>query len=216
MVKGISNPAEYEAWYHTPRGVWISNIEFSLLMKLLPPSPRGTLLDVGCGTGHFSRLFAETGFEVTGVDPDRTALSFARSYGARVSYLEGGAPALPFPDRAFDWCSAITSLCFVKNPVRALVEMWRVSRHGVLLGLLNRRSLLYLTKHERGAYRGARWDTVADVVEWCGALMPSPDVTVRSAVWLPGGGHLARKLEPCMPAQPCLGGFLGVGLNKEK
>jgi SAM-dependent methyltransferase len=215
-VTGISDPAEYEAWYHTPRGAWISSIEFSLLMKLLPPSPRGSLLDVGCGTGHFSRLFANTGLEVTGVDPDHNALCFSRSYGARVSYVEGSATDLPFPEMAFDWCASVTSLCFVEKPVRALDEMWRVSRRGIILGLLNRRSLLYLKKHNRGAYRGARWDTVADVDGWCEVLMPSPDVTVHSSVWLPGGGHLARKLEPWMPTQPCWGGFLGVGLIKGK
>ena len=172
------------------------------------------MLDVGCGTGHFSRQFAGAGFQVTGVDPDRTALSYAQHYDSRVSYLEGGATALSFPDSCFDWCSAVTSLCFVENPVRALEEMWRVSRRGVNLGLLNRRSLLYLMKHEHGAYRGARWDTVSDVVGWCGALMPSPAISTRSAVWFPGGGYLARKLESWMPAQPCMGGFLGVAIFK--
>lgn len=214
-MAGINDPAGYEAWYHTPRGAWVSSIEFSLLMKLLPRSPEGTLLDVGCGTGHFSRLFAHTGLDVTGVDPDHNALCFARSCGTRVSYVDGDASALPFPENSFDSCCAITSLCFVEDPVSALKEMWRVSRRGVILGLLNRHSLLYLRKHGHGAYRHARWDTIYDAHDWCRELNLDVDITFSSAVWIPGGGHLARTLEPWMPRKPCWGGFLGVGLTKE-
>ena len=211
----ISDPAEYDAWYHTPRGMWISDIEFSLLMKLMSPLSKGSLLDVGCGTGHFSRLFAQTGFGVTGIDPDSKALSFAESLDSQVRYVKGDVTELPFPDKAFDVCCAVTSLCFVSEPVRALEEMWRVSRRGVILGLLNRHSLLYFKKHEHGAYRGARWDVIAEVREWCRELTPLPEITVYSAVWFPGGGWLACTLEPWMPNKPYCGGFLGIGLTKK-
>lgn len=161
MTDIITDPAAYEAWYHTPRGAWIGKIESALLLHLLQPHPGQTLLDVGSGTGYFSRRFTAAGLRVTGVDPDREMLHYARALEDGVEYLEATALHLPFADRSFDYCTAVTSLCFIAEPEQALAEMWRVSRHGVVLGLLNRHSLLYHLKHGRGAYRGARWDSVA-------------------------------------------------------
>lgn len=49
-MKSITDPAAYEAWYHTPRGHWIGDLEFILLQNLLRPEADASLLDVGCGT----------------------------------------------------------------------------------------------------------------------------------------------------------------------
>jgi hypothetical protein len=40
-------PADYDAWYDTPRGRWIGETEFSLLHHLLAPQPGETLLENG-------------------------------------------------------------------------------------------------------------------------------------------------------------------------
>lgn len=45
-------PEQYDNWYATSRGRWISEREFTLLMALLRPTPGASLLDIGCGTGH--------------------------------------------------------------------------------------------------------------------------------------------------------------------
>jgi len=71
-------PDEYEAWYHTPRGAWISDTEFSLITRLLQPRHDQSLLDVGCGTGHFTRRFASLGLRTTGIDNDPFMIAFAR------------------------------------------------------------------------------------------------------------------------------------------
>ncbi|MDA3868434.1 MAG: hypothetical protein PF589_00485 [Gammaproteobacteria bacterium] len=39
-------------------------------------------------------------------------------------------------------------------------------------------------------------------------------MTIRTAVWLPGGGRLARGLETLLPARLRWGGFLAIGLHK--
>jgi len=46
---------------------WRYFLELGALMALLPPPP-GRLLDLGCGTGWTSRIFAKRGYEVVGVD----------------------------------------------------------------------------------------------------------------------------------------------------
>ena len=152
------NPSEYEAWYQTARGSWIAGREFDLMRRLLGPPAGATLLDVGCGTGHFSRRFAAAGLRVTGLDPDPAMLGHARSLGGGVSYLLGTGTALSFGDNAYDYVTAVTSLCFIADPERALREMWRVARRAVLLGLLNRRSL---SNPRRGSRRAAPYSCLA-------------------------------------------------------
>ena len=188
-MKSIIDPATYEAWYHTARGQWISDHEFYLMQHLLMAKEDATLLDIGCGTGHFSRRFARLGLSVTGIDPDPATLKFARTKGEDVRYMQGSALQLPFPDYSFDYTVAVTSFCFIAAPSQALQEMWRVSRHGLVIGLLNRHSLLHMRKQGRGSYLGARWDTVGEVLnEWLPALSPPPtEIVVRSAIFLPIG-----------------------------
>ncbi len=208
-------PAAYEAWYHTRRGRRIGTQEFALLWRLLQPAPGSRLLDVGCGTGYFSRRFAAAGLQVTGLDPDSAMLDFARQRDEGIDYVEAGAEALPFADCAFDYCSAITSLCFVPQPQAALQEMWRVARYGVVLGLLNRHSLLYWQKRHSPGYAGARWDSWREVRRWSKALVPAP-VRLRHAttVFLPGGTRRVGGMERLLPSRLPWGGFLAVALFK--
>ncbi|NOR40816.1 MAG: methyltransferase domain-containing protein [Gammaproteobacteria bacterium] len=210
----MHNQASYEAWYHTPPGAWIGDTEFSLLQSLLRPKPGARLLDVGCGTGWFSRRFAGHGLQVTGIDSDPKAIAYARSLGGELSWTKASATALPFAVNSFDYCAAITSLCFIDDVHQAVQEMWRVSRYGMVLGLLNRHSLLYCQKHGRGSYSGARWDTRADVKTWAIRLQPAPYMKTAYAIFLPGGGTIARMTEKVLP--PCIpyGGFFAVVLNK--
>ncbi|MAT66038.1 MAG: methyltransferase type 11 [Gammaproteobacteria bacterium] len=210
-------PAEYEAWYHTPRGRWIAGREAALLLRLLRPQPGASLLDAGCGTGHFSRRFARAGLNVTGADPDPAMLAYARTHsaGPDLDYVRADARALPFPDASFDYTAAVTSLCFVPEPVKALQELWRVSRRGVVLGLLNRRSLLRRHKQGRGGYRGARWDDWREVRQWLAALEPPPAYQrQRTAIFFPDGGAPARLVEAVLPGWLPWGGFLGVVLRR--
>lgn len=210
----IRNVANYEAWYHTPRGAWIGDREFSLMMSLLQPVHGATLLDVGCGTGYFSRRFATAGLRVAGIDPDPAAIAFARSRSADCEYIQGSATNLPFDDSTFDYCAAITSLCFISNVAQAVQEMWRVSRRGMVLGLLNRLSLLYRQKHGQGSYAGARWDTASEVNRWIATLNNGLVPRLAYAVFLPSGGKIARVIEARLPQSLPFGSFLAVALEK--
>jgi SAM-dependent methyltransferase len=51
-------PAEYDAWYDSPRGRWIGSTELRLVCRRLRMTPGTSLLDVGCGTGGFTRRLA--------------------------------------------------------------------------------------------------------------------------------------------------------------
>jgi len=206
-------PDEYDAWYQTPRGRWIGETEYRLLRELLAAAPGTTVLDVGCGTGYFTRQLAADGLEVTGIDPDPGVIRYAQSRAvAGERYRVADARQLPFPDRYFDSCVAITSLCFIREQEKALAEMARATRRRIALGLLNRRSLLYWQKGRhggRGAYQGARWHTAREArALLAGANLKN--IAVRSAIYLPGGGSVARVAEVFMPRRIACGGFLLV------
>jgi ubiquinone/menaquinone biosynthesis C-methylase UbiE len=58
MVLACMNPEDYDGWYDTPRGRWIGNTEVAWLNELLASRTGESLLDVGYGTGWFTRRFA--------------------------------------------------------------------------------------------------------------------------------------------------------------
>lgn len=209
-------PKTYDAWYRTPRGAWIGEREYRLLRCLLAPPPGATLLDVGCGTGYFTRRFALDGANVTGIDRDPAMIAYARTRQAGgETYFTGDALALPFPDDAFDCCMAVTSLCFIPDQRAAIAEMLRVTRRRLVLGLLNRRSLLFLGKGRnggRGAYRGAHWHTARAIRRLC-ADLPVRNLEIRSGIYLPAGGGFARLIERLVPSRLLLGGFLAVAFD---
>lgn len=214
MNKGDNIPAVYDAWYQSARGRWIGQQEFSTLLKLFTPEAGQTLLDVGSGTGYFSQCFYQSGLQVMGLDPDSAMIDFAKAKESQIKYIEGNALALPFADNSFDYCSAITSLCFVSKPEQALAEMWRVSHKAVILGLLNRHSLLYYMKRNSKGYQGARWDNLKNVRQWVKNLKPAARLNFRSVIWLPSGGTFSRIVENIAPEHYPYAGFLAVVLEK--
>jgi SAM-dependent methyltransferase len=75
---------------------------------------RGSLLDVGCGTGRHAREFAAWGWQVTGVDVSADMIALARERtppGLRVSYATGRAAEFDL-GRQF---SAVVSLFHVAS-----------------------------------------------------------------------------------------------------
>ncbi len=209
------DPADYEAWYHTARGNWIAGIEWKLLLDLMQPETNATLLDVGCGTGYFTRRFAELGLSITAVDPNQAVLSYARQQGEGIDYLQADALSLPFPDKSFDYVSAITSLCFVEPPQQAMQEMWRVTRRGLVLGLLNKHSLLYWQKRYSYSYKGARWDRNNILRKWVGNLNPQPlRVSDASGVLVANGGKLSRLVENTLGKVLPFGAFIAMYMEK--
>lgn len=208
---------DYDAWYRTPRGAWIGDLEYRLLRRILDPERGASILDVGCGTGYFSRRFAHDGHALTGIDLDPAMVGFANAQAAGGErYAAADALALPFADGCFDYCVSVTALCFVRDEPKALVEMVRVARRGVVLGLLNRHSLLYWQKGRHGgsgAYRGAHWHTAREARSLM-ARLPVDVPRIRSAVFLPSAKAAGRCIEAQISNGVLLGGFLAIAANK--
>lgn len=205
--------ASYDQWYDTPRGRWIGRREAELVLAHLQPRRGESLLEVGCGTGYFTRtLAAGLDGRVTGVDisPERVAYARGRD-GGRASYALADACTLPFPNASFDLVMSITALCFIADEVQALREMLRVARRRVVIGLLNRHSLLWLEKSRGagGGYQGARWHTPREAMNLFRGI-PVRHLQVCTGIQFPRGGPLARLVERAWPESLSFGGFLLV------
>ncbi len=151
--------SHYEAWYETTEGRRADVQEKELLAKLLAGSPQAdTLLEIGCGTGHFSRWFSGLGLTVTGLDLSPAMLAQALGEDGTVAYVYGDAYQLPFTDGAFDLVALVTTLEFLTEPEIALREAARVARQGLLLGVLNRWSLMGLQRRLAALFQPTIFD----------------------------------------------------------
>jgi ubiquinone/menaquinone biosynthesis C-methylase UbiE len=129
----------YEAWYATARGRRADLAERALLERLLAPfATAQSALEVGCGTGHFTRWLAGRLPLVVGLDRAPAMLAEARRHHPRLRLVQGDAHHLPVRSRAVDLGLFALTLEFVDDPAVALAEAVRVSRRGVLVVALNR------------------------------------------------------------------------------
>lgn len=219
---------EYESWYTSPCGTFAVAREKLLLDHLIAPWPRRgqRLLEIGCGLGLFLEGFWQAGFDVAGIDPCPELLTAARHrLGRRADLYLGHAEALPFEDREFDYAVLLTVLEFCDNPLRAVKEAVRVARKGVLVGFLNRRSLLYQShgrhwpwqpKGGGGLLHQARWFSWPEI--WEMTLDTAGLRPFRARSVLAGPPCTWRESSPCRQLNSLLlppgwGAYSGISIE---
>ena len=104
-------------------------------LRAIPIPRRGTVLEVGCGTGVIVRDLARLvgpGGRVAGIDPSRAVLAAARRLcrGMGITLRHADGARLPFADDGFDVTLAVTVLLHVADPGAVVREMTRVTRAG--------------------------------------------------------------------------------------
>ena len=203
--------AHYEEWYATPEGRRADALEKASLRRLLAwfPHPR-RVLEVGSGTGHFTRWLSGQGLAAAGVDRSPAMLARARSLGGFL-LVRADALRLPFADGAFDLVAFITTLEFLEWPGEALAEALRVAQQGLLLGVLNRWSVLGLHRWLVGLF----WPTVYDAARFYGVgdlrrLLRSVAGEKARIAW---HTTLFPRWWPCPQASLPWGGFVGMALT---
>ena len=183
----------YDSWYAGRRGAMYDRLEKELIVNFLPAEAEGKkLLEVGCGTGHWSRFFSEYGFAVTGVDVSERMIDVAKGKNiSNASFEVADGHLLPFGDGTFDLTTAITTLEFVGDTNAVLLEMIRCTRKPgrILLGVLNGLSKVnrQRAKSPESPYATARLFSPAEFKE---LLQPYGQVEITVGGFVPAQSWL--------------------------
>ena len=122
------NPDEYDSWYEKDPGKTIDLIETECALSLLIPLNGKKVLDVGCGTGNFTKKLSCLGYDAVGVDPSEAMIE--RAIEKNLKCVRGSAEEIPFDDEEFDAVISVAALEFVRDRKKALREMLRVTNGG--------------------------------------------------------------------------------------
>lgn len=104
-------------------------------------TPKGSVLDVGCGDGLLLQMLKERGIEAQGVDISDVAVDVCTKKGFTVQQNDFTTDALPFGEGTFDTVIALDVLEHVYNPENLLSEMNRVAKSVVVISVPNFGSL---------------------------------------------------------------------------
>jgi 2-polyprenyl-3-methyl-5-hydroxy-6-metoxy-1,4-benzoquinol methylase len=107
--------------------------ELDLSVMWLAASRRGTLLDVGSGSGWLVRNMESLGWSAQGLDFDPVTVENARVRGMR--FHLGDLLSQQFPEGSFDAVTLCHSLEHVSDPMSLLKECRRVLRPGGSLAI---------------------------------------------------------------------------------
>jgi SAM-dependent methyltransferase len=145
-VQTIANAQQSEAWNGHEGVHWAQNagrydaMAQGINEPLLAAAgigERDRVLDIGCGTGYFTRLAARRSSRgrVLGVDISAPMLARARAAAAEegvanVSFEQGDAQVYPFPAAAFDLAVSRGGVMFFDDHVAAFTNIGRALRPG--------------------------------------------------------------------------------------
>ncbi len=100
------------------------------LMTTVGPRSGWTILDAGCGTGWFSRLWRAQDNRVLALDLSPDMLAQARGNHSAHAYLAGDIEHLPLGTATVDMCFSNLAVQWCDDLPRALAEFYRVTRPG--------------------------------------------------------------------------------------
>jgi demethylmenaquinone methyltransferase/2-methoxy-6-polyprenyl-1,4-benzoquinol methylase len=142
MFSAIAHRYDFNNRLHS---MWQDQRWRRVAVRTAEVKPGDAVLDVACGTGDLTQLFARgEAAKVAGVDFTPAMLEIARQklgresgpVRSKVTYEEGDAQSLRFADASFDVVSIAFGIRNVARPARALAEFARVLRPGGRLIIL--------------------------------------------------------------------------------
>lgn len=145
----------WDATYGEYGDAYRQNIFNPAILSLLDDVRGKKVLDAGCGAGYFSRLLAERGAKVTGVDLSGEFLEIARRYERMkplgIRYERADLANLSrIPSRHFDLVVSVYVLSDTRDCRRAIGEIARV--------LKSRGRFLFLTAHPCFGWQTGGWE----------------------------------------------------------
>jgi len=115
----MSGKAFYNEYYEVPA-----------MLRLLPNLKGKNVLDLGCGSGIYTKIFLSKGAAVTGVDISRKMIEIAKTYAPEAKYLCQNMTKLTVPKSSFDIAVASLALQYLTNWKPALKAVYRSLKKG--------------------------------------------------------------------------------------
>ena len=102
------------------------------IVELIDLPTGSRILDVGAGTGSYSRALADRGYEMTALEPSSVMREQADE-SLPISWVEGSAESLPFADGSFDGAILILCIHHFTDLAVAFSEIRRVIPSGPIV-----------------------------------------------------------------------------------
>ena len=166
IYKELSFAMEYDQFYQSDGGRAVDMAEKAVISDLLLQVDSREMLELGCGTGHWTAFFSEKGFRVTAVDQSPAMLEQARKRVIpEVQWVDADAAHLPFSDGKFELITAITLFEFVEDRNALLSEIGRLLKPGgfLIVGWLNSLSEIGRQKKSSPTFSKAHLYTPAEI-----------------------------------------------------
>jgi ubiquinone/menaquinone biosynthesis C-methylase UbiE len=152
---------EYDDWYlgrglFEPRDRAGWDAELEELFAVISDLGHGRTLDAACGTGFLTRHLRG---DVVGLDQSKGMLNEAHKQAPSVTYVQGGALALPFVDHSFDRVFTGHFYGHLESPERErfLAEARRVAPQLVVVDASRKHSELDEHMSPRVLNDGSTW-----------------------------------------------------------
>ncbi len=147
-------------------------------------------LDVGCGSGRWSRWLRDRGAQVTGIDPTAAMLETAERLSPGVEFRRMSATDIDLPDESVDFVLSVTVIQHLQpeEQVKAAASMCRVLKPGGRLFLLDlidhndpgrlvfpRRPESWINLYQAHGVKLVRWEgqEYVPLIRMLTALLPS-------------------------------------------
>jgi len=126
------------------------NYLLEAVVNILTGLPKGKVLDLGCGSGDYSKRLSELGFDVTASDMDSGRFQYHSSIPFKISNLND---ALPFPANTFDYALFLEVIEHIYNPLFVVEQISNIIKPNGLL-ILSTPNILNIGSRIRFFFEG--------------------------------------------------------------
>ncbi|MBN2757500.1 MAG: class I SAM-dependent methyltransferase [Bacteroidales bacterium] len=159
---------EYDKYYQTDFGIKIDEIEKNIIKEFLQELKSKEIIEIGCGTGHWTNFLSDLGFIIDASDISEKMLLEAQNKNIKnAEFSVKNAEQLNYPDNSADNIIAVTSLEFVENQQLAVNEIYRILKPNgyFICAGLNLNSDLGKNKANDEVYKNAKFFTYNNLNE---------------------------------------------------
>lgn len=96
------------------------------VLKLSKLNAGAQIIDLGCGSGIFTQLFQQRGYDCIGLDLSQKLLQLGKQQIPTIHYLQGDVETLPFADNSLDMIVLSCLVHHLPDPRLSAKEVYRV------------------------------------------------------------------------------------------